>query len=93
MDAADKSEQLLLVLCTICMRSPCLVIFITSELLNVVIIPQKHIQIKSSKKPLRIITSLIPQNIMPFSSYEKQKVVQFLVLCLYTSFFPQLGSE
>lgn len=71
MDAADKSEQLLLALGTICMRSPCLVIFITNELLNVVIIPQKHTQIKSSKKPLHIITSVITQNVMPFSSYEK----------------------
>lgn len=88
MDAADKSEQLLLVLGTICMRSLCLVIVITSELLNVVIIPQKHTQIKSSKKPLHIITSVITQNIMPFSSYEKQKVVQFPVLCLYTFFSP-----
>lgn len=44
MDAADKSEQLLLVLCTTCMRSPRLGIFITRELLNVVIIPQKHVR-------------------------------------------------
>lgn len=85
---SDKSKQLLLVLCTICMRSPRLGIFITHELLNVVIIPQKHVQIKSSKTPLHIITSLITPNMMPFSSCKKQKVVQFLVLCLYTTFSP-----
>lgn len=92
MDAADKWTAAY-VLCTICMRSPCLIIFITSELLNVVIILQKHIQLKSSKKPMHIITSVITQNITPFSSYEKQKLVQFLVLCLYTFFFSQLGSK
>lgn len=59
MDAPDKTEQLLFVLCTICMRSPCLGVFLISKLLNVVIIPQKHIQIKSSKKPSSIAHNYI----------------------------------